>query len=182
MGIIETKKVYHLVTVRGFPLDKVKKGIDVAIKKTQPVTVAFITAKGSFSMINEAFGDLFAFVVENGFLPAGPPSGIYFDAPGRVPEKELRWELRVPIAGICDASGPNEKGLGFRCLEETVVASAIHRGPFSNIGNTYEKLTQWIDKNGYKITGPCEEVYLNEPGNTPPAELMTEVRFPVSNK
>jgi AraC family transcriptional regulator len=155
---------------------------EAKIRKTEPMTVAFIAMEGSLSLINSAFGKLYTFVAEEGFIPAVPPSRIYFNVPGQVPDQELKWELRVPIAGICDPSEPDAKGLGFRCLEETTVASIIHRGPFSTIGDTYNKLKSWIASNGYKVAGPCEEVYLTEPGNTPPAELMTEIRFPVSKK
>ena len=156
--------------------------MEVTIKRTEPLTVAFITVKGPFSLINESFGRLFTFIAEQGFIPAGPPSGVYFNSPEQVAEDELQWELRAPIAGICDPSGPDERGLGFKCLEEVTVAVTVHRGPFSNIGNTYKELVAWVGGNGYKIDGPSEEVYITEPGNTPPAELMTEVRFPVSKK
>jgi len=33
--------------------------------------------------------------------------------------------------------------------------------------------------NGYEIVGPATEVYLSNPAETPPEELLTEVRFPV---
>jgi len=155
---------------------------EATVRKTLPMTVGFIAMKGSLSLTNSAFGKLYTFVAEAGFIPAIPPSRVYFNVPGQVPEQELQWELRVPIVGICDPSGPDAKGMGFRCLEETAMASIIHRGPFSTIGDTYNKVKSWITSNGYKIAGPCEEVYLTEPGNTPPAELMTEVRFPVSKK
>jgi effector-binding domain-containing protein len=155
---------------------------EAKIRKTEPMTVAFITMKGSLSLINSAFGKLYTFVAEQGFIPAVPPARTYFNIPGKVPDQELKWELRVPIVGICDSSGPDAKGLGFRCLEETTVASIIHKGPFSTIGDTYKALISWIDNNGYKIIGSPEEVYLTEPGNTPPAEILTEVRFPVSKK
>ena len=164
------------------PIRAKEMNTEAKIRKTEPMTVAFISMKGSLSLINSAFGKLYTFVAEEGFIPAVPPSRIYFNVPGQVPDQELKWELRVPIAGICDPSEPDAKGLGFRCLEETTVASIIHRGPFSTIGDTYNKLKSWIASNGYKVAGPCEEVYLTEPGNTPPAELMTEVRFPVSKK
>ena len=155
---------------------------DTIIKKTTPMTVAFIEVRGSLSLIHSAFGKLYTFVAESGLMPAGPPSGIYFNASGKVTDQELKWELRTPIAGLCDPSGPDGRGLGFRCLEETIVASTIHRGPFSTIADTYEALKSWIDINGYKVVGPREEVYITEAGNTPPAELMTEVRFPIAEK
>ena len=155
---------------------------EVAIKKIAPTIVAFVAMKGSLSLINSAFGKLYTFVAEAGFIPAIPPSRVYFNIPGRVPEQDLKWELRVPIVGICDPSGPDAKGLGFHCLEASTVAFIVHRGPFSTIGDTYKKIMDWIASNGYKMTGPCEEVYLTEPGNTPPAEILTEIRFPISKR
>jgi effector-binding domain-containing protein len=155
---------------------------EAKIKKTQPTIVAFIAVQGSLSLTASAFGQMYTFLAKEGFLPAGPPSRVYFNVPGQVPDENLKWELRVPIAGICDPSGPDGKGLGFRSLEATTVASTVHIGPFSIIGDTYNAIKSWVDKNGYKIVGPCEEVYLNEPGNTPPAEIRTEIRFPVQKK
>ena len=156
--------------------------IEPTIKMTQRMTVAFIAMKGPLSLINEAFDKLFVFVAEKGFLPAVPPSRVYHNIPGKVPEQDLTWELCVPIVGICDPSGPDERGLGFRFLEETEVASIIHKGPFSTIEETYNTIIAWIADNGYQISGTCEEVYLTEPGNMPPAEILTEIRFPVIKK
>jgi len=47
---------------------------------------------------------------------------------------------------------------------------------------TDEQLGRWIAENGYEVVGPSEEVYLSNPQGTPPAELLTEVRFPVRKK
>ena len=157
-------------------------GTEAKIKKTQPMIVAFISVQGSLSLTASAFGNLYTFLAKEGFLPAGPPSRLYYNVPGQVPDDNLKWELRVPIAGVCDPSGPNERGLGFRNLEGETVASIVHIGPFSIIGDTYTAIKSWVDQNGYKIMGQCEEVYLNEPGNTPPAEIRTEIRFAVKKK
>jgi effector-binding domain-containing protein len=58
----------------------------------------------------------------------------------------------------------------------------MHHGPYDGVGQTYEQLGRWIAENGYEIAGPSEEVYLSNPQETPPAELLTEVRFPVRKK
>jgi len=155
---------------------------EARIKKTKPSIVAFISVQGSLSLTASAFGRMYTYLAREGFLPAGPPSRIYHNVPGQVPDDKLKWELRVPVAGICDPKGPDERGLGFRSLEETTVACTVHIGPFSTIGDTYKSFKSWVDDNGYKIVGPCEEIYLNEPGNTPPAEIRTEIRFPVKKK
>ena len=86
--------------------------IEVTVKKTEPITVAFVSKKGPYSLISESFGRLYGWISEKGFVPAGPPVGVYFNAPGQVPDEELLWELRSPIAGDVAPSGPDEQGLG----------------------------------------------------------------------
>ena len=153
--------------------------IEVTIKKTEPRTVAFVAMKGPYAKIPEAFPRLFGWIAEKGYIPAGPPMGVYFNAPGEVPDEELLWEIQCPIGGEVAPSGPDERGLGVKRVEGAEVASTMHKGPFDQVGATYGALVGWIMENGYEIAGPAEEIYLSEPEKTPPEELLTEVRFPV---
>jgi effector-binding domain-containing protein len=79
-------------------------------------------------------------------------------------------------------SGPDERGLGVKKVEEAEVASTMHRGPFDQVGDTWGALVGWIMENGYQIVGPGEEIYLTDPDKTPPQALLTEVRFPVKKR
>ena len=153
--------------------------IEVTVKETEPVLVAFIAMKGPYTQISEAFGKLYGWIGQKGYIPAGPPSGSYFNVPGEVPDEELSWELRSPIAGDVAPSGPSMQGLGVKRLGRARVAAAIHKGPFDTVGATYEAMANWINENGYEIVGPADEVYLSNPQDTAPEELLTEVRFPV---
>ena len=153
--------------------------IQVTIKETEPITVAFLSMKGPYTQISEAFGKLYSWMGEKGLMPAGPPLGLYFNVPGQVPDEELLWELRSPIAGDVATSGPDEQGRGVKRLEAIQVAATMHQGPFEEVGRTYGALAGWIMENGYEILGPTEEVYLSDPNETPPEQLVTEVRFPV---
>jgi AraC family transcriptional regulator len=161
---------------------KMTPSIQVTMKEVTPTTVAFISMKGPFSQMGEAFGKLYAWIGQKGYIPAGPPSGLYFNAPGQVPEDQLLWELRSPIAGAVSPAGPDKQGLGVKRLERVRVAATMHKGPFDGVVQTYEQLGRWIAENGYEVVGPSEEVYLSNPQETPPAELLTEVRFPVRKK
>lgn len=78
--------------------------------------------------------------------------------------------------------GADERGLGVKRVEGAEVASTMHKGPFDQVGATYGALAGWIAENGYEIVGPGEETYLSAPDETPPEELLTEVRFPVRKK
>ena len=156
--------------------------IEVTVKKTEPMTVAFVSMKGPYSLIGETFGKLYGLIGEKGYVPAGPPVGVYFNAPGQVTDEELLWELRSPIAGDIAPGGPDERGLGIKKVEAAEVASTMHKGPYDQVGATYGALAGWIAGNGYEIVGPSEEVYLSDPGKTAPEELLTEIRFPVRKR
>ena len=144
--------------------------------------VAFVSMKGPYSLIGETFGKLYHWIGEKGYVPAGAPIGVYFNTPGQVPDEELLWELRSPIAGDVAPGGPDEQGLGVKKVEGAEVASTMHKGPYDQVGATYGALAGWIAENGYQIIGPGEEVYLSDPDKTPPEELLTEIRFPVRKR
>ena len=156
--------------------------IEVTVKKTDSMTVAFLSNKGPYTLIYDAFGKLYGWIDEKGYIPTGPPLGVYFNAPGQVPSEELLWEIGSPITGDVALSGPDEKGFGVKKVEGAELASTIHKGPFDQVGHTIHALEAWIAENGYEIVGPYEEIYLSGPGKTPPEEILTELRFPVKKR
>ena len=91
--------------------------IEVAIKNLQPQTVAYISMRGPYTKVQQAFGTLFGWLGQKGLVPVGPPSGAFFNAPGQVPEEQLLWELRCPVAGDVLIAGPDDKGLGISRLK-----------------------------------------------------------------
>ena len=155
---------------------------EVTVKDTEPMTVAFLSKKGSYTQINTAFGQRYRWIGQEGYIPSGPPMGVHFNAPGQVPEEQLLWELRSPITGKVATSGPDKDGLGVKQLAAVKVATAMHKGPFDTVAKTYEALVCWIMQNGYDIAGPCQEIYFKDPSQTPPKELLTEVGFPVRKR
>jgi len=42
------------------------------------------------------------------------------------------------------------------------MACTLHQGPFVTINQAYEAISKWLAANGYRIVGPCREVYLRE--------------------
>jgi effector-binding domain-containing protein len=151
----------------------------------EPMVVAFIAVKGPFSQVRPAFVRLYGWIEQSGYTPSGPPSGVYFNAPGEVPEEELRWELRSPVSGDVEGiqeSGPDDPGPGIKRLASSRVAYTLHRGPFERLGEVYAALDEWVAQQGYEVAGAVEEVYYTDPNQVPPDELVTEVRFPVGRR
>jgi effector-binding domain-containing protein len=63
-------------------------------------------------------------------------------------------------------------------LASVEVASAIHRGPFVDIAQTFEGLVRWIEDNGYPIADRSRELYL-ETDREEPARNVTELQLPI---
>lgn len=158
----------------------------VTIKQREAMTVAYLSRKGSYYQIREAMGALFGGLGGKGLAPAGPPGGSYYNSPAETPESELLWDLWVAVAGNpAEEPAAVGAGVGIRRVPSTHVAFAMHRGPhdpMDEVMKTYGALMRWIEENGYEITGPSEEVYLTDLATTPPEQLLTEIRFPVSKK
>lgn len=152
----------------------------VSIQKTEPYTYVFIRKKGSYQQMGKAVQSLFASARLRGLTPTPPLHGVYYNSPQEVPEEALDWELRLPIFGPFPHQKANERGIGVSRADSEQVAATIHKGPYDQVGKTYQVLGLWTAKNGYHVCGPAEEVYLNDPRETAPEDLLTEVRLPVS--
>ena len=156
--------------------------IEATVKETKPLTVAFIMMKGHYGQIPAAFGRLYGWIGEKGYKPCGPAIAVYHTMPGQVPDDESLWELRSQLSGDVLESGPDGEGLGVKRLGAAHVASAMHKGPYEGLEETYQALTLWVEENGYEANGPPEEMYFNDPARVPLDELRTEIRIPVRGR
>lgn len=59
------------------------------------------------------------------------------------------------------------------------MAKIVHKGPYEQCTPTYERLFSWIKENGKRIVGPIREVYLNDPREVQPEEILTEIYAPL---
>lgn len=154
---------------------------EAQIKHTEPETVAYITMRGAFDQIPSGFERLYGWVGHYGLQPVGMPQAIYLTIPGVGAVEDAEWELWAPIAGGAGKTEPGDDGIGVKRLEPETVASAIHTGPYEEIGPVYERLESWAVDEGYEVVGPPREIY-HSPPETPPAETVTEIQMPVQRR
>jgi DNA-binding transcriptional MerR regulator len=84
-----------------------------------------------------------------------PPFAIYYDAEYR--EEEIDAEVAVPLR----YSIPDGEVIRVRAMPRMPnVACVVHAGDYSNLYQAYNALLNWIEANGYRMTGPIREVYL----------------------
>jgi effector-binding domain-containing protein len=148
---------------------------EVVIKKVPAQTIASVRDTVAAVGIAQLFGELFGYLGQRGLGPAGPPMSIYYDEEFR--ENAIDAEIAAPVAGKVPEGGR----IKVRELPAIAqAASIIHEGGYEDIGGTYGQLLKWIEANGYRITGPVREVYVQgaESGRDP-SDYVTEIQFPV---
>ena len=59
------------------------------------------------------------------------------------------------------------------------MAYIVHKGPYEECTPTYEKLYAWLEEKHKKLVGPIREIYLNDPGEVPPEEILTDIYAPI---
>jgi effector-binding domain-containing protein len=103
---------------------------------------------------------------------------VYYNMPGR--DWDIEIGFTVPEDYDEQYDMPNGEKMAISILPAVPDAAClIHKGEYSKLHEAYGHIMQWMDANGYQPAGPCREVYLNSPDETPPAELLTEIQFPV---
>ena len=149
---------------------------EVVIKKIEPQLVAAIRrVVPSYEGIGQLLGETFAHVGQQGGRPAGPPLAIYHDPEFR--ERDADVETAVPLASPL----PSSERATVRELPGTErMACVIHQGSYESVSEAYNTLMAWIGSNGYRIAGPCREVYLRGPeSGSDASSYVTEVQVPV---
>lgn len=63
--------------------------------------------------------------------------------------------------------------------EEERVISAVRIGPFENGFESYARLGRWVENNGFKITGPAREVFIEVPSMENGGNAVCEIQFPI---
>lgn len=155
------------------------QGQEVTIRDNTPFSYAYLECKGSYQQIPAKIGEFMQAFFQQGLSPLGNFFGMYLNSPAQVKEEELQWRLGFPVAADAAVAAPLLKG---EC-KATKIASYLHVGPYEKVSEAFGKMFAFIDKSGYKLTGPCIEKYLDmNPQAVKPEELRTEINLPVEKK
>ena len=150
---------------------------DVVIKTIQPQLVASIRdVVPTPPEQGGLWGELGVYLGRHKATSTGPCLTIYHD-----PEyKERDWDVEVcePLAAPVPS---DERVHVYELPAVQTMACVVHHGPFVTINEAYQALFKWAQVNGYRIAGPCREVYLRtaEHGSQMDANTVTEIQFPV---
>jgi effector-binding domain-containing protein len=136
----------------------------------------YLNAEGSSTMepadisaaMSEIFKQVFEFMQANAIAPAGPAISVY---PGYDPKtmnfragfiihRQDMWKASGPVAADLTPSGP---ALHF-----------THTGSYRTLRDDYGAMMQFAEDQSLMVGAPAWEIYINDPSQTPEAELLTE--------
>ncbi len=133
-------------------LDKSK--FEVEEKEIKSILIAGVRYKGKYSDCGIAFGKIGK---SFGKYICGKPLDLYYDE--EYMEDGADIESCMPIR-----KGNGIKEISVRELKGGKCVSLIHKGPYEEIGRSYEQIMSYINDKGIKIKVPNRLLYLKGPG------------------
>jgi effector-binding domain-containing protein len=151
-----------------------------SIKDVPSFAYCCIVHKGPLTDMTSVIGQLMQEMQGQNLFPTiqGPMIGVYYNSPGEVQPGELSWEVGFIVTPQATSLAPLYK----KVWEYPTVAATVHVGPYAEVGETIGRLLDRIKEQGYTVTGPVLERYLNNPMQVKPEELQTEIWIPVEKK
>lgn len=151
---------------------------DVEIRDVHAFDVLTIDHVGSYMQIGKAFDALIGWLAARDLLCAEMRMiGIYYDDPSVVPEDQLRAKAGVWLPRAVEVSG----AVGLTSVAGGPYAVLRHKGPYADMASAYQWLYgEWLVNSDHEAAdAPVFEEYLNNPKETPPADLLTEICLPL---
>jgi len=143
---------------------------EVQEKQLDEQLVAAIRMRGRYDQCGTGFARLGR---KFGRHICGPPLLLHYDREYK--EDDADFEVCMPIR-----KGQTSDDIEVRTLPGGPCVALVHRGPYDELGRSYERVLQYVREHGYSIQMPTREVYLKGPGmifRGNPQRYLTEIRL-----
>ena len=168
--------------LQAFEQEVTMPAYDVVLKKVAPLQVAQLRGVApSMEQIGPTLDRLFdqvmGYISQHGATPVGPGITLYYDT--EYCERDISVGACMSFEGSLN-DGEQVK-VGELPAVETM-ASVIHHGSFSTMGQAYNAISKWIETNGYHISGPTRELNIEYERGGDQSKFVTEIQFPVEKR
>jgi len=153
--------------------------IDVTLKEVPPVRVAELTAVAASyepedigPVIQPLYARVEAELARSGLAVSGPGIAYYEDVSDG-----------VLVHAAVVVSGAITGDVELRLVDlpgVELAATAVHHGPMSESGPTYDQMAHWLAENGYRSGQYAREVSLHCPPGVDQRGWVTEFQIPVA--
>jgi AraC family transcriptional regulator len=156
--------------------------MDVRIENLPARRVIFIRAVGPYQQAaQQAWQRLCTWAGPRGlFGPQTLALGICHDDPEVTPPDKIRYDAALTIDRPVQPDGD----IGVQELPAGAYAVTTHRGPHERLHECWGALAgQWLPASGRRLRSdaPSFEIYHNNPQQTPPDQLVTDVCLPLES-
>jgi AraC family transcriptional regulator len=146
----------------------------------EPKQAIYLKLTGDYSSLDfcGAWGKLWQHVKENKLFSAGIEHiCIYHDDPKVTEESKLRTDVCLVLPKKAEPKGE----IGVKTIEGGKYAMFLYQGSYAHLGAVYDAIYgKWLPESGVQLRDyHCFEKYINNPDNTPPEKLKTEIYVPI---
>jgi effector-binding domain-containing protein len=146
-----------------------------SLPKQQTAVVVVTTSTDKIGeTMGEAIGAAFAGVGKAGATPVGPVVCKYT----AFSQDSVTYEVGVPVAAPFVGDGNVVAGEIGGCT----AAVGMHVGPYDKLVETYGRMQTWLESQGKKPSAVMWESYLDDPDETDPSQLRTEIYWPAEEE
>ncbi|MDR0573399.1 MAG: AraC family transcriptional regulator [Tannerella sp.] len=150
------------------------------IQSIEPKQTIYVELTGKYSSLDfgGTWSRLWQFVKENKLFSAGIEHiAFYFDNPRVTEASRLRTHICLTVRKPAEAKGE----INVKTIEVGKYAKFLYQGPYSNLSAVYDTIySRWLPESGCTLKDiPWFEKYINNPNNTSPEKLKTEIYIPV---
>ena len=171
--ILENQLKFDILNLeKGVDIMSFIDDIQVTLIETKPQHILYSRQHMSVDDYCKYIGKLFELAHSNRMQFAGAPMSIYHDKEFDPANNDT--EVALPVQA---------QNQHTRLLAGGLCATATCKGAYSNLPNSYAKLTEWINENGYAIISAPYEQYLKGPMESQSADnFITQIYFPVKKR
>jgi effector-binding domain-containing protein len=122
-----------------------------------------------------AFARLTSFVAKHRLEPDGPPRTINHEWG----ESGYRFDAAIPLPAVPDIQVPVGSPVRVKSSYAGKALRVVHRGAYDGMRATYDRLFACAAAYGFEPAGPPWDEFVNDPGDFPEADLLTQIYLPV---
>ncbi len=153
---------------------------EVSVTEVKTQLVVGMWKRGTYAEIGPMIAEVCEYAQASGAGIDGRPTFICHETPREAmkanAEASADVEVVIPVSNVVDGEGD------ITCYELPggQMAKIVHKGPYEKCAPTYKKLFEWIAENHKKVVGPTREIYMNDPRQVPPEDILTEIYAPIA--
>ncbi len=150
---------------------------EISVKFFMPLKVASIEKEAPREELGKALEQLSQSLKAKNIKIVGTAMGVFHGDPKSFDPQKVHYEVCFPISGKIKGEG-EVKG---KELEKGAFACITHLGSLEKLPETYRMLLNWVEENGYQISGPIREIYptgIPEMGDSQ-RDYPIEIQIPV---